>query len=1392
MSDPFKRPEASREGLHKKLVIGESQNARGYSAGKRIVAVTGEQVNRVHTLYGLSEDHIVRRDWANKGAQAGAELQYVLDFTDGAAFIRRVALLSNSTLTIDERALLGVEPARPFPEHGWATAVVGEVRVGDSSELVLRPREVSYRTDRDELVAIEPGNAGVDTAGKLVATMSLSDGGDVGGAFRAEDLQTTAAALFDRVSDGGWEQVSPVWLATTQGFLRVPETESGTVPYGLCTETRSMDVTGWFQDLPDSARVFLMLDRSGTKTLSVRFDGQQVRLRLEIDRPALDFILPGMSCDTALLADPQEPPGPAAVREGPALHLVSPPLAPEGQHSWELVKDAADAQLLLQTQRKGESKALHFVPHGGWVRPWEAAVNAPGTLLSPARVLIPTLQTDGAVRVCMERQGLTVLPGSFLDKPDPEVTARHGPIARFRIERGGQVQVRSDELQLASTPPLVAEKLLAEPAVLRPRYRVTPVVDGGGRPVSAPFSATYALKVPSGPRFSAHPVARQMKPDETFCMRDPAHDPELRVDASDAQPDHFGWWDRQRFFRRRSGQDHRLELLEAVKEGEQWKARPWLRLSDDSLVRQEAFALHAADALVDDAPAGGWELASTELGSAGEGLSLFRLVEVSRPSADPAEAEVSGLPGDPAQVPEFFLYMQGIDAPVAELKAPASESVVNRLVLASSPWREFAPLQVGTVKLSRLNCLFLELERIGGKFQVKRGMLGWTVSECFKLDAIGDLQFTEFYERKPAGLERTIEINGGARSKRIGIANNFLYQIEVYFWSSVLHGSGSLRVMCKHVMHVNQNPARHVVAIQDARVIGDSLDLSCDIALFEATDVPGEEVVAPDTWEASRRGMFTVTLDQRRDLNWPSAFLKIRMAAAPRAAIEQPDTLIARLQPSWRQSDAQILPWFSAELSDRRSQTSWLREHRLWTDVPQAGSSLSATLYPLEGKAALTALAYRACTLGTPVRTPLDVIAQWIPSAMKDVAPRSGEQADKTNFSRLWLFDPLPRTIAEWPGGTQEQDELQARKLLAGLGWAREAVLEFMAPVAEDAGAALLPKWMVIDSPVLNRDATIGWLAWPLHKNIVDRPGDALPLTRQVVHVAPVPVREASVRVLFAEDKGSGDDYRYPQVYRPAFAEAAAALPAGSEIAEALPVGSEVADIGFWSPGLRAGIQHVAAIENRSNEGTKNYVFDGWSLPTTETGLPLASEPLGDGSGDIWLTWAEAEAPLDNIELVADSRDVLLTFPAGGPWTHVEFDEAPEGLLFRNRDGKWQPAVHGEHLQLPDDAAKLTLRLEGTVLWSEIRLTAVRKADAPATDALGAAAYFSGDGLAARLAGIFVDDQLCQFGHEPVWFRSPASAGKSWTRVSGMRFPASSGHLSVATIDMLGRTVLYE
>lgn len=216
------------------------------------------------------------------------------------------------------------------------------------------------------------------------------------------------------------------------------------------------------------------------------------------------------------------------------------------------------------------------------------------------------------------------------------------------------------------------------------------------------------------------------------------------------------------------------------------------------------------------------------------------------------------------------------------------------------------------------------------------------------------------------------------------------------------------------------------------------------------------------------------------------------------------------------------------------------------------------------------------------------------------------------------------------------------------------------------------------------------------------------------------------------------------------------------------------------------------AIESGNSGGVKHEVFDGWSVPRTETGVPLASEPVGDGTGDFWLSWAEAEAPVENVEWVADSRDVLLTLPAGKTWTHFEFNMAPESLEFRNRDGKWQFAVQGERFQLSDDAAKLALRLEASALWSEIRLTAIHEAAAPATDAIAAAAYFSGDGLAARLAGIFVDDKLRRFGHEPVWFRAPAAAGKSWTRICATRTSASSGRICVATMGMLGRTVLYE
>lgn len=1396
MSDPFKKPDGVPEGLHKDLSEDRFKNARGYSAGQRIVALSGQQDKASYTLYGAVTDDIAKRNWANQGQNEGSETeqQYVLDFAVADRLVKEVSILSDSTLAIDERALLGVASAEPFPEGGgWVTQVVGELRVGGHSPLVLRPSKVSYLANSDELVVEElvadeaDGNADDSAKAKLVATMDLEDVRDREGAFRAETVKTAAAALFDRVNDGGWEQVSPVWLATTEGFLRVPETGTGTVPYGLSTETRPMEVTSWFQNLPIGTSVLLMLDRSGTKKLSVRFLDKQVHLRLEIDRPALDFVLSGVSCDTALLADPQEPPGPDAVRDGPSLHLVSPPLAPGGKHAWKLNygESQETSKVTLeweQTDSEVERNALHFKPHANWVRPWEAAINAPKSLLSPLRVLIPMVRANQPLSISVSPQGLVVDDKSFGGQVDDEVASRHGPIASFQVMRASKIKVLSEEWRKA--PPsqdlTSSGELSAEPAVLRPEYRLTPVVDAQGKPVHAPFSATYADNVAIGSAtFRDYAVAKLQQESDRFCLAAPQEKPELRREAWGSDSDSFGWWDRQRFFRRGSSQDHRLEFLEAKKSDEDgnWTATPWLRLSNDSLVMVNQEPLHfdaAVDDLKDPSREGDWTLES-RLSDQHCGLSLFRLEE--KTSSPTTDLPTSG--------PEFFLYVDGIEKPVAELTRPDSEAVVNRLVLASSPWQELpSAVEREYVTLTRLNCLFLEFERTGGEFQVMRGMLGWSISKCFQLKAIGDLQFTEFYERKAEGLDRTIEFNGGAESEEIGKKGTFQYQLEVYFWSAVLKkDSEDLRVICKHVMTVGNNQARHAVAIQDAGVKNSALDLSCDVALFAFSEAQGQPVVALDAWKTSRRSLFTVTLDQRRDFPKPAAFLKLRWGPAKSATIEARTELNPTLVPSWQESDAQVLPWFSAELNDRRSQASWLRKHRLKTDVKTGGSSLSATLYLLNEATSLPGQLYRACTLATPFgNRPMDVIAQWIPSPIKSIEPGSGEQPDKTNFSRLWLFDPAPRTIAEWQKKDKpDEDRQQARKLLAGLGWTREAVLEFM-QVATDTAPQRLT-WEVIDSRLLNRDATIGWLAWPLHIDQNQRPSDTLPLTRQVVHIPPVPVQEVSVRVLFNVDVAEDDGLQCPQVYHPDFPEPAQPASAGSE----------ALNIRFSSPGLRVGTQHVAAVENGNKHPVRWQVFNGWSLPETTIDGTLSTQPVADGSGDLWVTWSEAEAPMGNIELIEEGSAVQLTLPDPGPWTHVHFDEAQEGLQFGIQNDGWQPVEPGRRFKLPENTNKLKVRLGGNELWRKIRLTATREASGAAPEASAAAAYFSVDDLEARLVGIFVNDQLRCFGREPVWFRRPDSPGTSWKRVGGTRFPVANGtRISIATIDMLGRTVLYE
>jgi hypothetical protein len=185
----------------------------------------------------------------------------------------------------------------------------------------------------------------------------------------------------------------------------------------------------------------------------------------------------------------------------------------------------------------------------------------------------------------------------------------------------------------------------------------------------------------------------------------------------------------------------------------------------------------------------------------------------------------------------------------------------------------------------------------------------------------------------------------------------------------------------------------------------------------------------------------------------------------------------------------------------------------------------------------------------------------------------------------------------------------------------------------------------------------------------------------------------------------------------------------------------------------------------------------------------LTLEPAGDGSSDVWITWAEADVSMSGVDVAPGTLHVHLALPQGGTWTSITFDVAPEGLMFQDSEGKWQEATRNQSFQIAAAADKAVLKLEPQALWSEIRL---KVGTQPGTSGqVATAAYFTTDGSAARLAGIFAKDQLRLFGHERVWFRPPVDLGANWKRVSRARCPAAE-KLSVATIDMLGRTALYE
>jgi hypothetical protein len=1354
----------------------KNDSGLGYSAADRIVALSGTSEGDSFSIYGSykgDRDPITKRNWGNRNEDDPPKVYSYVDNFQKAfdAALTDLEKLFTHDLRLDERALIGEAPPLSFPDSGWSTDSVGRLSLRFENDLVLSPNSVEFSNKNDvktlkftERSIVSNNSVGrLDVGGKI----------DLGGSrvdLKASALDSNVSFLFDQLNDAGWEKVSPTWLATTEGFLRITDNDAGTIPYGPIDDTRPLDVTHWFEALPLDTRVFLLLDSSGEKTLTATVTKDSVEFKLEINAPALDFVLSRVTCDTSILADPNEPPGQIAVQRGPRLHLVSDTLLGSRSTFWTLKKKGIHEPIVAtasQASGINQTTACHFAPHLNWVRPPQAGINEDSTKLSPLRVLIPKPQKHDPLNFGLNKVGITVGNDCF-GAPEYESIAvkKFGPIARVQFDVAGNLF--SDEIGLNQNK---------APGVLRPEYRITPMIDSSGSLDLAPFSATYALEKVT---LQDIKVAKSNSPSlDGGLLKFVNHDlAEVRSEASAKLPiAGFGWWNTQRFFKRASLKDHRLEWMQLDKK-DNWELTPWLRLSDDSLVRRSNQKINEdkIKCTSDESPDAGWIL-DTALGteSNDDGLSLFTLRETSAKGR-----------------PKFELFfLEDFKNAVVTVEGQQAELVVNRLLMAIAPVEDLASAPtIGAVKVKKLNRLFLEFQRFRDGFRLKRGMLGWSATECYGLKANGDLHFTEFYELDEftEKLERTVEFNGGLKSEKINGLNNFSYAFELYLWSSVLHAKdGNLRVICKHKFDLN-GTNKFVVSVQDAIVNGEVLDISTDIAMFGENSQTGDTRTAADPWDASRRNLFVVELDDRSNFPpVPSALLQIRMASKESFHVPDQVALQPRLTPSWWLCNTEIIPWFAADLDDRRMHTSWVKEPTKLrtdqTDDTKGGRKYSVTLYRINSTTSLKEDSYRACTLAKKAAPLKNVIAQWIPSPITEITlPSNAANESFGDSSKLWMFDPLPRVIGEWAPLGPEQDRTYGQLMLKSLGWTRETVLEI--------GAQKSPptqqfSWEIIDSPLLNRNASIGWLAWPLRDDDT-RPQDSLPLSKQVVNELPQNDMEASVHVLFECDRVSKDKYSYPQVFIPASSQKADEQPT--------PYGAIVSSIRFRPFPLRVGTLHLAVIKN--NDRHTLITVPPSTLPKTIQAKNeqeyLEQTAAANLLNRSWLSWGRRSVQVpDAIPALEDGKIIVtLALGSSGDRTGVIFDKIPTGLQVKTTDGSWKSVAANEEIKKAElyGESSLSLRLVDSILWSELRVT--WKLNDGKTEA---SSFFAPEPSGVQLAGVFQGNSLKQFGYEPVWFEPIVidDGSPSWNRVSGVLWPSSESAPTVATIDMFGRTKRY-
>ncbi|TQK03560.1 hypothetical protein [Herbaspirillum sp. SJZ107] len=1358
-----------------------------YVADGRIVALHGGTDAAMASAYGEWQDGIVART-----TRAGDPARFLAgqwlssgDLVGGSLLARALERFFPGSgddlpaLQIDDRAVLGlggVTGAATLDARHWAAAVAGELTLpGLAEPIALRP---ALATLQDDVLALEePGIDPGPGAPASLLTLTLALGRDGQPAGPAPDrvpaiaLESAVALLLDEKLDGAWERPSPLWLPTSGGLLRIEQGDMERAPYLFSSESRNIDVRRWFPALPAGAQARLMLDRSGPKKLSAVDEGHRIVLTLEVRWPALVLVLPGMAIDGRVLPAPRLPPGAAALDQALPLQLVPPHLCGGRASPWQL---ACGADMRLRWQRPddgdGPPGLTHFMAHDNWVLPPEAARNdAPG--ISALRVLVPMLP-DGREQAFVLRAeaGSAGAPAMLLEALGtfgtmaPEALD-FGPLAGFDAA-AGPFRELWPALPAAPAP-------AAEPAVLRSVYRMLPPgVAAEGVPAS--YEATRVR--PGAPVPAAEPPASAVtaaeRPHQTRAYRPGSQQAEVRHEDATAWPGkRFGWDDRQ--FLESAGfaeaglpaPDPALAWAELPAPGSAATTTRWIRLGDDSLTPlatpvpvpapgEAAPALWPAlwpdivletPSLADDDPAqvrwGLAQLAVTE--RIAGGTSAFTL------AAGTARAQV------PVEVQHY----------------------VNRVVVAGAPATSVVAGIAQAVTTASLNRIYLELERRGGRLVVMRAMLGWSASRAFGLPRKDagtgpDFHVTERFERVDGVLRRSAEYNG-VLSRQVDVR----HAVDLYFWDVLQEeATATLRVICHYRINLGgTRGTTSICALQDAALDGDALDLAADIAILRA---PNEAQVRRLSypWDPDRRKLFRLLFDTAPVAYEFGGFLRVRAAAADNVQMVPVDhSAEARVVPAWFLCDRDLVPWFDGSNALPAAQRdSWTAEGLLRSAPPGEGQGkLAIQLYSvgnfnLSKWYASTLIG----TLGEAAGIPL-----WVPSPVRvpeDGKP-PGKEAAADGVLRLWLFNPGPRMVAQWqlPAGTEDGQRLaqgrqDAAQRLWRMGWTREAVLELPRP-----GAADQVDWVVVDSPLLNRGASLSWFGWPLAPG-AELPQDALPATRQAPQSSAGGQHSFSVQVEFEKDGAPGPGGAN-LVYRSAY----------PDIADAVPEG-----LTFRSAGIRLEVGH-------------KLLAYGTQAPQPLVTPPLAMPPQVPGGSlrvqGSRLVWQTESVDLAQAGLLALPGGVLL-YSVPEQYGELQAAGFPPGLQWQDGAGTWTGVAAGAWLPLAPAAAgtrAIRLKLPAPARWHTLTVTLRKAGGDPAGEIR---TLFPAGGT--RLAGVFDEaGKLLAFGEESAAYAAPEFAPGSppeqgsglWTRETGVTLPPRQAARArrVVTIDLDGRSVVH-